>query len=77
PAMRLASVTVTYGRTLAIPRHGQAHLEVTLTAKAEPGDDLRTPEELRAALDALWHEARASVREQGQALLSPPAPSNG
>jgi hypothetical protein len=71
--MRLASVTVTYGRTLAIPRHGEARLEVSLTAEAEPGDDIRSNEELRATLDALWHEARASLREQGQALLSQPA----
>jgi hypothetical protein len=68
--MRLASVTVTYGRTLAIPRHGEARLEVTLTAEAEPGDDIRSAEELRAALDTLWQEARASVREQGQTLLT-------
>ncbi|NTU81435.1 MAG: hypothetical protein HGA45_18985 [Chloroflexales bacterium] len=68
--MRIASVTVTYGRTLDIPRYGEARLEISLTAEAEPGDEIRGPEELREALDTLWQTARASVREQGQALLA-------
>jgi hypothetical protein len=68
--MRIASVTVTYGRTLDIPRHGAARLEITLSAESEPGDDLRTPEELAEALATLWQTARASVREQGEALLA-------
>ena len=71
--MRITSVTVTYSREITIPKHGTARLETSLTAEAEPGDDIRAPEEIRAALDALWHAARASVREQGQTLLSQPA----
>lgn len=68
--MRITSVTVTYSRTLDIPRYGAACLEVSLTAGAEPGDDIHTGEELCAALDTLWQAARASVREQGQAILA-------
>lgn len=68
--MRIASVTVTYGRTLDIPRYGEARLEISLTAEAEPGDDIRDPEELHEVFDALWQTARASVREQGQTLLA-------
>ncbi|MEI6776221.1 MAG: hypothetical protein WCK70_04940 [Chloroflexales bacterium] len=71
--MRITSVTVTYSREITIPRHGTARLDVSLTAEAEPGDDIRSTEEIRAALEALWDEAHASVRTQGQTLLGQPA----
>ena len=68
--MKIKSVTVTYGRSLDIPRAGTARLEISLTAEADTGDDIRSAEELGEILSMLWQSARSSVREQGLSLTA-------
>lgn len=62
--MKLACVTITYGRKINLGDYQSANLEVTLSATPEPGDTAASIEA------ALWKHAKAQVKAQAEILLA-------
>lgn len=62
--MKLTAVSLTYGRKLNLGEYNNAHLEVTLGADIEDGDDVNE------IMHDLWHMARQNIRVHAQHLTS-------
>jgi hypothetical protein len=61
--MKRTTITVTYGRKISLGDFNMAHLETTLSAELEDGDD---PE---VCTEQLWNEAKLSVKAQAIPLF--------
>lgn len=68
--MKYTTVVITYGRKINLGNYNNANLEMTLGAELDEGDNQR------AVMDALWEEAKASVKAQLSHLLEASKPKN-
>jgi hypothetical protein len=60
--MKVTTTSVTYGRKFNLGDFNSAHIEISIWAELEEGDD---PETVRKQL---WEEAKASVKDQALPL---------
>lgn len=61
--MRITSITIAAGRKINLGNYEQAHLELSITAELDDGDD---PASVRSQL---WAEAKSSLKEQTAPFL--------